>query len=327
MRAFLLTLSQLSWREPWCWPRTLQYGSYVLSGVVGAMLVSPWWVGHWQAWQQAIQAEEALVTQQEQTQRWKAQAMQLQQAHQASALVLSDVKTLGHLAELEGLQLLQLGFDKPEQTPHLHALQLQHVPVRMSVQGAWQAWLNWLSRWSTAAPGVTVSSLELKADPNHGVRAQLLAVVPQSTDSPLVIERSSLEAQDGLDPFSAQAWALVQRGHAAQHPSYARLVAPEMQRVRDELESFPRERLQYVGHIQSGQGLEALVKVLPLAVDAKTSSVPSVYRVRVGSHLGQDFGQVLTVSPQELLVQELMVSPVGEWKTREVHLPLIEVGP
>lgn len=325
MRRLLLDLAQLSWREPWCWPSAWQRGSYVLSGVVGAMLLSPWWWGHWQAWQDAHQAEVALTTQQEHTQRLRTEATQFQQAHQAFALGLSDVKTLGHLAESEGLQLSQLRIDKSEQTPQLHALQLQQLPVRMSVQGPWQAWLNWLSRWPTDAQGVTVSSLELKAGPNGGVRAQLLVAMPQSTDSPRVAERVRLNAQDGQDPFSAQAWTLSQRGHAAQHPSFAQLVAPEMLRARDVLEAFPRERLQYVGHIESAQGLEALVKVLP--ADAKSSALPSVHRVRVGSHLGHDFGQVLIVGPQALIVQELGVSPAGEWKTREVHLPLIEAGP
>jgi type IV pilus assembly protein PilP len=48
----------------------------------------------------------------------------------------------------------------------------------------------------------------------------------------------------------------------------------------------------------------------------------SVHRVPVGSYLGQDFGKVLAVEPDQLVVQELALTPTGEWQTREVRLPL-----
>jgi type IV pilus assembly protein PilP len=53
----------------------------------------------------------------------------------------------------------------------------------------------------------------------------------------------------------------------------------------------------------------------------------SVHRVRVGSHLGQDFGKVLAVQSDQLLVQELTLTPTGEWQTREVRLPLKQAAP
>lgn len=318
---------QPSWREPWRWSRVLQYASFALAGLVGALLVSPWWMGSWQAWQDAAEAESALLDQQSQTQNLLAQTLQIQEKRRALPVAVSDLNVLEHLAESEGLQLSQLAWEKAEHSPHLQALQLQQRPVRMRVQGSWQGWLNWLSQWPTVAPGMAVSSLELKADPQSGVRAQLLAVVPQSTDSEPVFELPSAKLEIDLDPFSAQAWVNAQRVHAAQHPSYERLVRPEMLRARDVLEAFPRERLQYVGHIQSAQGWEALVKVLPQAPDGHASSVPAVHRVRVGQHLGQHFGRVVAVGPQALIVQELALSPAGEWKSREVHLPLIEVTP
>jgi type IV pilus assembly protein PilP len=105
------------------------------------------------------------------------------------------------------------------------------------------------------------------------------------------------------------------------------LVAPELLRPRDLLETFPRERLQYVGQIASGSETEALVKVLPSVGGKKDTPMVSVHRVRVGSHLGQDFGKVLAVQPDHLLVQELALSQTGEWQTREVRLPLLEAAP
>jgi Tfp pilus assembly protein PilP len=35
----------------------------------------------------------------------------------------------------------------------------------------------------------------------------------------------------------------------------------------------------------------------------------------------------MTVEPDQLLVQELALTPTGEWQTREVRLPLQEAAP
>ena len=125
-----------------------------------------------------------------------------------------------------------------------------------------------------------------------------------------------------VDPFSATGWAQAQRAHATQHPSYSRLVAPELLRLREPLENFAHERLQYVGQIALGAKVEALVKVLPSAASKKEVAMMDVHRVRVGHHLGQNFGKVLAVEPDQLVVQELAVTPMGEWQPRELRLPL-----
>jgi type IV pilus assembly protein PilP len=220
--------------------------------------------------------------------------------------------------------------DKPQQIAGLSAMRIQQLPVHLKVQGSWDGWLKWLSHWPSAAPGVTVASLELKADLRGGISAQMLAVAPQSTQPESAFELSSLKLDDAAistDPFNAQAWVSAQRQHAEQHPSYARLVVPELLRPRDLLETFARERLQYVGQIGTGAELEALVRVLPSSSDNKDTAISSVHRVRVGSHLGQDFGKVLAVQVDQLVVQELAITPKGEWQTREVRLPLQQASP
>jgi type IV pilus assembly protein PilP len=174
-----------------------------------------------------------------------------------------------------------------------------------------------------------VSSLELKADPRGGISAQVLAVAPQSTAAESAFELSSVNLEDAAstDPFNAQAWTNAQRAHAEQHPSYTRLVAPELLRPRDLLETFSRDRLQYVGQIASKGEVEALVKVLPPSGAKKEMPMMNVHRVRVGQHLGQDFGKVLAIEPNQLVVQELALNPSGEWHIREVRLPLHEATP
>jgi Tfp pilus assembly protein PilP len=47
----------------------------------------------------------------------------------------------------------------------------------------------------------------------------------------------------------------------------------------------------------------------------------------LGQRLGQDFGKVMAVHPEQLVLQELALMPTGEWQTREVRLPLHEAAP
>jgi type IV pilus assembly protein PilP len=324
-----MAVKQLDWRQPWSWPRAFQNALFVGAALLGVLLLSPWFLHSWQAWDEANAAKVKLQAQQVATQALREQIAQLLQTHMQPQATLADAALLTHLAQQQGLQLSQLGLEKPQQSPALNALHMQQLPVHLKVQGSWGGWLNWLAKWPAAAPGVTVASLELKADPRGGISAQVLAVAPQSTATESAFELSSvnLEGAAATDPFDAQGWVRAQRAHAGQHPSYTRLVVPELLRARDVLEAFPRERLQYVGHIASGSELEALIKVLPPAGAKKEAQLMNVYRVRLGQRLGQDFGKVLTVQPDHLLLQELAVTSAGEWHTREVRLPLHEAAP
>ena len=328
-RMSVASVQQLDWRQPWDWPRAFQHALFVGAGVLGVLLLSPWWLHSWQTWDEASEAQAKLLAQQVATQALRAQTAQLLQPPSQPPIALADANVLTHLGQQQGLQLSQLALDKPQQSPTLNALHLQQLPVHLKVQGSWDAWLNWLAQWPTAAPGVTVTSLELKADPRGGISAHVLAVAPQSTQSDTSFELASLNLASAApaDPFSATHWASAQRVHAEQHPSYTRLVEPELLRPREVLETFPRERLQYVGQIATGSEREALVRVLPPTGAKKEAQMMSVYRVRVGSHLGQDFGKVLAVQPDQLVVQELTLTSSGEWQNREVHLPLLEAAP
>jgi type IV pilus assembly protein PilP len=329
MHGLRMSVKHLDWRQPWGWPRTLQPLWFVGAAVLGMALLSPWWLHSWQMWDEVQVAQTKLLAQQDATQTLREQTSQLRHTHNQPQFMLADTARLTQLAHQQGLQLSQLGQDKPQQSPALHALHLQQLPVHLKVQGAWNGWLNWLAQWPIAAPGVTVASLELKADPRGGISAQMLAVVPQSTatESPLELSSVNLAGASASDPFNAQAWASAQRAQAEQHPSYTRWVVPELLRPREVLEAFPRERLQYVGHMAFGTELEALIKVLPPAGTKKEAQMMHVYRVRLGQRLGQAFGQVLAVHPDQLVLQELAMTATGEWHPREVRLPLQEAVP
>jgi len=329
MRWPKLALNQLDWQRPWSWPKPVQYVLFFVAGMLGAALLSPWCMHSWQAWEDAQNAQVQLATQQANTQALLLQTAQWHQAQSQSEPTFADVAVLTRLAHEQGLQLSPLGMDKPQLSPALNALHMQQLPVHLKVQGSWDGWLNWLARWPAQAPGVTVTALELKADANGGIAAQVLAVTPQSTATDAAFELTSVDLarETSADPFNSQAWLQTQRAHAELHPSYARLIAPELLRARDVLEAYPRERLQYVGQIASKGDVDALVKVLPPTTATKETPMMSVHRVRVGSHLGQDFGKVLAVQHDQLVIEELALNPAGEWRTREIRMPLHEVTP
>ena len=324
-----LLLNHLDWRRPWLWPKSAQYALFGMAGLMGIALLSPWCMHSWQVWEDAQKAQTQLLDQQANTQALLTKTAQWLQPENHATPSFVDVAGLTRLADEQGLQLLPLSLDQPQLAPTLHALHMQQVPVHLKVHGSWQGWLNWLARWPAQAPGVTVSALDLKADAGGGIAAQVLVVTPQSTATNAAFELASVDlaSEASFDPFSAQAWIQTQRAHVERHPSYARLIAPELFRDREVLEAYPRERLQYVGQIASKAAVEALVKVLPPVAASKETPMMSVHRVRVGSRLGQDFGKVLAVHPDQLVLEELALNPAGEWRTREVSMPLHEATP
>lgn len=329
MKSLSSALAQPVMRRPWLWPRPYRHAMLWGAGALGVALLSPWCLHSWQAWDDACEAEVKWLAQQESTQQLRALTTQLRQTASQPQASFAEPSVLSELAQKLGLQFSHVGMDKPQHNPAMAALHMYQLPVHLNVLGSWDGWLDWLSQWPVSAPGVTVSSLELKADPRGGISAHVMALVPQSTAlaSAFELPRVNLDEAAANDPFNAHAWMHAQRAHAEQHPSYARLVAPELLRPRDLLEAFPRDRLEYVGQIASWGEVQALVRVLPPTDAKKDASMMSVHRVRVGQHLGQDFGKVLAIETHQLMVRELALSPSGEWHTREVRLSLHEEAP
>jgi type IV pilus assembly protein PilP len=110
------------------------------------------------------------------------------------------------------------------------------------------------------------------------------------------------------DPFSAD--KLAGPGTMAVQ---ANVALPDLNRPREALENYPLDTMRMVGMMQKGGLSFALVQI-----------ERSVYRVRAGQHLGQNFGQVTRVTPAAVEIREMVQDAAGDWVERISKLELQE---
>ena len=91
-------------------------------------------------------------------------------------------------------------------------------------------------------------------------------------------------------------------------------LAPDLNRRKEPLESFPLESLQMVGTLQRGKNTYALVR----------TTEKDIYQIRIGNYLGQNFGVVVQISEGEVQVRELVQDGAGDWTERSSTIQLAE---
>jgi type IV pilus assembly protein PilP len=116
-----------------------------------------------------------------------------------------------------------------------------------------------------------------------------------------------------VDPYSMQRLAQSIKRDLTQVADNAALLAPELARRKEALESFPLDSVSMVGSLnKSGQPV-ALVRVDNL-----------LYQVREGNYLGQNYGRITKIGETELNLREIAQDASGEWIERSVKLQLLE---
>lgn len=115
------------------------------------------------------------------------------------------------------------------------------------------------------------------------------------------------------DPYSNLKLTQALKRDSSQASANAALVAPELSRRKEPLESFPLDAMSMVGSlVKQGQPV-ALVKVDNL-----------LYQVRPGNYLGQNYGKITKVGETELSLREIVQDAGGEWIERTATLQLQE---
>ena len=122
--------------------------------------------------------------------------------------------------------------------------------------------------------------------------------------------------QEGsVEPFSNQKLAQALKRDSNQSTANTALLAPELARRKDPLEASPLDAMAMVGSlIKVGQPV-ALIRVDNL-----------LYQVRVGNHLGQNYGRITKVTETGLSLREIVQDAAGEWIERTATLQLQEVS-
>lgn len=116
-----------------------------------------------------------------------------------------------------------------------------------------------------------------------------------------------------IEPFSNQKLTQALKKESTQAAANGALIAPQLARRKEALESFPLDAMTLVGSLNKAGQPVALVKVDNL-----------LYQVRPGNYLGQNYGRVTKITETEVTLREIVQDAVGEWIERTATLQLQE---
>jgi type IV pilus assembly protein PilP len=116
-----------------------------------------------------------------------------------------------------------------------------------------------------------------------------------------------------VEPFSSEKLASILKNDQAQTGGSSALVDQERSRRKQPLEAFPLDSMVMVGSLMRGGQPVALIKVNAL-----------LYQVSPGNYLGQNYGRVLKVAENQVMLREIVQDVTGEWIERTASLQLQE---
>ena len=93
------------------------------------------------------------------------------------------------------------------------------------------------------------------------------------------------------------------------------VLRPDAGRSREVLEAFQLDSLQMVGSLRRAGKAVAVVQ-----------AEQQLHQVRVGDHLGQDYGEVTAISDDAIAIAERVQDSQGKWQLRETQLALRKGG-
>ena len=115
-------------------------------------------------------------------------------------------------------------------------------------------------------------------------------------------------AKEAVDPFDPNKLLgeLARAAATSNNPNQ-----PDMQRPRELLETFPLDTMQMVGMMEKGGTRFALLQI-----------ERSLYHVKAGQRIGQNFGVVTHVGEDGVDIREVVQDAAGEWTGRMTKLEL-----
>lgn len=118
-------------------------------------------------------------------------------------------------------------------------------------------------------------------------------------------EPFTYEGFDLPDPFKPRKITAKEGGSGG--------LAPDLNRRKEPLEAFPLEQLKMVGTLQQAGDMFAIVR-----------AERTLYRVKKGNYMGQNFGLITDITDSEIKLKEIVQDSAGDWAERQSVLPLLE---
>ncbi len=112
------------------------------------------------------------------------------------------------------------------------------------------------------------------------------------------------------DPFESFAMANQHQQKVSSNTG----LHPDSNRKREALEAFSLDTLQYVGTLERGTTVWALVQ----APDQ------TVHRVKIGDYMGQNYGKITRITENRIDLKEIVPNGLGGWIERNASLALKE---
>ncbi|MFC3686565.1 pilus assembly protein PilP [Hydrogenophaga luteola] len=116
-----------------------------------------------------------------------------------------------------------------------------------------------------------------------------------------------------VEPFSSEKLASILKSGQALPSGQSALIEPELNRRKQPLEAFPLDTMKMVGSLNRSGQLVGLLKVGAL-----------LYQVTPGSYLGQNYGRILKIEENQIVLREIVQDAAGEWIERPAALQLQE---
>ncbi len=130
---------------------------------------------------------------------------------------------------------------------------------------------------------------------------------------PKQFEPMPYAAEGEIEPFDKLKLLQALRRDSAQVAANAGLVAPELARRKEPLESFTLDTMAMVGSLDKVGKPTALLRVDNL-----------LYQVQVGHYLGQNYGRITAITETAIQLREIVQDASGDWVERATSLELQE---
>lgn len=125
------------------------------------------------------------------------------------------------------------------------------------------------------------------------------------------VEPFVFNAEDLRNPF-----VIDEKAQETEEEKIASSIRPDINRPKEELESYELDTLRMVGTVDWQGSLWGLVK----ATDG------TIHRVRVGNHMGKNFGKIVNIKENLIELVEIISDSPGAWRERKASLDLAEAG-